>query len=208
MPTKEKVEENDKMKEKLDQLRVNMEKMSLTRKVRWHRVLIACNYWTGDEPCGVDLPVSCNLKGYFTTVTQILKEYLLLFFWRANSKNNNNNDATHTCAHTHTHTRMHACSFGHMHACTYACAYARMHPMHTHTHEHTYAHMHTHKENMQSRQKSLQLNKMKCQWILSRHSSHRFITHLTLQLASLFVSQQLQKVCCIALLTLACLSRW
>ena len=44
VPTKEKVEENDKMKEKLDQLRVNMEKMSLTRKVRWHRVLIACNY--------------------------------------------------------------------------------------------------------------------------------------------------------------------
>ena len=33
VPTKEKVEENDKMKEKLDQLRVNMEKMSLTRKV-------------------------------------------------------------------------------------------------------------------------------------------------------------------------------
>nr|KAG5713902.1 hypothetical protein BaRGS_024529 [Batillaria attramentaria] len=32
LPTKEKVEENDKMKEKLDQLRVNMEKMSLTRK--------------------------------------------------------------------------------------------------------------------------------------------------------------------------------
>ena len=44
VPTKEKVEENDKMKEKLDQLRVNMEKMSLTRKVSWHRVLIACNY--------------------------------------------------------------------------------------------------------------------------------------------------------------------
>lgn len=34
VPTKEKVEENDKMKEKLDQLRVNMEKMSLTRKKR------------------------------------------------------------------------------------------------------------------------------------------------------------------------------
>ncbi|KAK7507731.1 hypothetical protein BaRGS_00000696 [Batillaria attramentaria] len=34
LPTKEKVEENDKMKEKLDQLRVNMEKMSLTRKKR------------------------------------------------------------------------------------------------------------------------------------------------------------------------------
>ncbi|KAL8591350.1 hypothetical protein ACOMHN_052616 [Nucella lapillus] len=33
-PTKEKVEENDKMKEKVDQLRVNMEKMSLTRKKR------------------------------------------------------------------------------------------------------------------------------------------------------------------------------
>lgn len=33
-PTKEKVEENDKMKEKLDQLRVNMEKLSLTRKKR------------------------------------------------------------------------------------------------------------------------------------------------------------------------------
>ncbi|PVD38525.1 hypothetical protein C0Q70_01141 [Pomacea canaliculata] len=32
--TKEKVEENDKMKEKLDQLRINMEKMSLTRKKR------------------------------------------------------------------------------------------------------------------------------------------------------------------------------
>ena len=32
-PTKEKVEENDKMKEKLDQLRVNMEKMNITKKV-------------------------------------------------------------------------------------------------------------------------------------------------------------------------------
>lgn len=33
VPSKEKLEENSKMKEKLDQLRINMEKMNLTRKV-------------------------------------------------------------------------------------------------------------------------------------------------------------------------------